>query len=227
MSDDEVERLQRQLERGGLFTHSALGRSGLRQREVESFVYGLVDVLLARGLIAEDELRDAVDGVRADLDVSGEPPEPAVVLRVDEPQADAEPPVQVDCAARIHICEAVCCKLDFPLSPEEIEGGVVRWDLGRPYAIRQESDGLCSHCDHTTRACGIYEDRPTPCKRYSCAADDRIWTDFDAMELNTEWIAEHLGAQQGGPRLLHAMLMAREDSDAAGAPPDPAGPDSQ
>lgn len=101
----------------------------------------------------------------------------------------------------------------------------MRWDLGRPYAIRHESDGLCSHCDHTSRACGIYEDRPTPCKRYSCAGDSRIWTDFDAMELNTEWIAEHLG-EEGGPRLLHSMLMARGDSDAASAPPDPGGRES-
>ena len=30
------------------------------------------------------------------------------------------------------------------------------------------------------------------CRRYSCAGDTRIWKDFEAMELNEEWIREHL-----------------------------------
>src|SRR5262249_22332691 len=34
---------------------------------------------------------------------------------------------------------------DFALSVPEIEAGAARWDLGRPYFIRQEADGLCTH----------------------------------------------------------------------------------
>ena len=84
MSREDVAALLRQVERAGLFTHSALGRGHLRQRELESFVYGLIDVLLAHGVIEEDELRRAVQAVRDEMDASGEPPEPGVVLRVDE-----------------------------------------------------------------------------------------------------------------------------------------------
>jgi hypothetical protein len=43
--------------------------------------------------------------------------------------------------------------------------------------------------------------------RSSAASCVRTWTDFDAMELNTEWIEANLGDRS--PRLLHAMLAAR------------------
>jgi hypothetical protein len=92
MSEDELAALLRQVERAGLFTHSALGRGHLRQRELESFVYGLIDVLTARGLIAEGELSAAVEAVREQMDNSGEVPEPGVVLRVDTPEAADMPP---------------------------------------------------------------------------------------------------------------------------------------
>lgn len=206
MSGDDIAGLLRQVERAGLFTHSALGRSHLRQRELESFVYGLIDVLLARGAITEDELSAAVAAVRAEIEASDEVGEPAVALRIDDPAAAASPPIEVDCAARYHVCGAVCCKLDFALSHEEVERGVLRWDMGRPYVIRHEADGLCVHNDRATGHCGVYADRPLPCRRFSCASDGRIWKDFDAMELNDEWIDANLG--DGAPRLLHAMLSA-------------------
>ena len=50
----------------------------------------------------------------------------------------------------------------------------------------------------------MYDERPRPCRRYSCATDDRIWKDFERMELNTEWIDANLTFAE--PRLLHAML---------------------
>ena len=50
--------------------------------------------------------------------------------------------------------------------------------------------------------CQIYEQRPNPCRMYSCEHDDRIWKDFDAMELNDEWIAEYLVKQRGPVELF-------------------------
>jgi Fe-S-cluster containining protein len=207
MTEDELRALERQVERGSLFTHTALGRAGLRMRELESFVFGLIDALVARDGITLDEIEDAARAARSQLDRGDEPPEPAVVIRRDPP-ATGEPAVEVDCSARMHVCHAVCCKLDFPLSGEEVEGGVIRWDLGRPYVIRHEPDGLCVHNDRDTGACGVYADRPRPCRRYSCATDDRIWKDFERMELNTEWIDANLSFAE--PRLLHTMLAQRQ-----------------
>ena len=204
MSRDDLDRLGRQVERGSLFTHTALGRGFVRLRELESFVYGLIDVLLARDLVSQEELAGAVASVRRQLDEAGEIPEPGLALRVDERAAAA--PVPVDCAARMHVCHAVCCKLDFPLSAPEVEAAKVKWDLGRPYLIRHESDGLCTHNERGTGRCGIYNDRPLPCRRYTCANDERIWEDFENMKLNTEWLDANLTKSE--PRLRHAMVVA-------------------
>jgi Fe-S-cluster containining protein len=198
--------LERQVERGSLFTHTALGRAGARTRELESFVFGLVDALIARDALSLDEVEAAVVAARRELDAKGEPPEPAVVLRLDaEDAADAVEPV--DCDARLPVCHAVCCKLGFALSAEEVEAGTLKWDLGRPYAIRHDAGGRCVHNDGDSCRCTVYDARPTPCRRYSCAGDERIWKDFDAMELNHEWLEENLSAPS--PRLLHAMLIER------------------
>jgi hypothetical protein len=136
MIEDDLDNLARQVERGSLFTHTALGRAGARTRELG--------------------------------------------------------------------------KLDFPLSVEEVETGALAWDLGRPYLIRHEADGLRVHNDRATGGCGVYEDRPCPCRQYCCATDERIWKDFERMELNEEWLEEHLA--EPPPRLLHGMLAERERS---------------
>ena len=62
------EELERQVERGSLFTHTAL--SGLAQRtfETESIVLGLVDVLLGKGIIDEDGLTAAATDARDAMD---------------------------------------------------------------------------------------------------------------------------------------------------------------
>ena len=75
----------------------------------------------------------------------------------------------------------------------------MRWDLGRPYLNRRGTDGYCHQCDPGSHACGVYEQRPSVCRRYSCANDARIWKDFDAMELNHEWIDANLGGERPGP----------------------------
>jgi Fe-S-cluster containining protein len=186
-----VSDLERQVERGSLFTHTALSTLAQRTYESESLVLGLVDVLIAEGLVEEGAVADAAEAVRTSLDARGETVGPGLALRMDPPGQEGAV-AEVDCAARMHVCHAVCCKLSFALSAPEVEAGKVRWDLGQPYLIRHEEDGLCTHCDRATGACGVYADRPQTCKGYSCAGDKRIWNDFDKMELNHEWIDEHL-----------------------------------
>ena len=57
-----------------------------------------------------------------------------------------------------------------------------------PYFNRTGPDGYCQQCDSETHPCGVYEQRPTPCKQYTCEGDERIWKDFDNMVINQEWI---------------------------------------
>jgi hypothetical protein len=113
-----------------------------------------------------------------------------LVLRCDDGAADRTG-TPVDCGARMSICQAVCCKLDFALTREEVLAGQVQWDLGRPFFVGRDTNSYCVHNDRRTGGCGVYADRPAICRRWSCANDPRIWKDFDGMELNAEWLSAH------------------------------------
>jgi Fe-S-cluster containining protein len=202
--------LDRQLERGSFFNQAVFQRGFSRLEQVETLLARLVDVLSAQGVVAPDELgfvtSESMNGESApSLEEGGEVPAaeageagivwPSVALRVDDPDEPLRAGVEVDCGSRMHICRAVCCRLKFPLSCEEVDSGTVKWDIGHPYVIRHESSGYCTHNDTGTGCCRIYGDRPAVCRRYSCAGDTRIWTDFEGMILNQAWIDEHLGAR--------------------------------
>lgn len=187
--DDARDALARQVERGSLFTHAQLSELAERVNDVEPLLYGLIDALVARGLIAEDDVLDAGEAARAEMQEHGEALTPGLAVRVDD-----GPPVvaEVDCARRLPVCRAVCCKLSFALTIAEIEAGRIKFDLGQPYHIRHEADGHCSHLARPAGTCAIYADRPGGCRSYACAGDARIWTDYDAMVLNHAWLDEHL-----------------------------------
>ncbi len=191
LHDDATGKLERQLERSQLFTHTALGEGFAKIAETSSFLYGLLDLLLAKGMIHEAELETAVARVREQMQAGGELAGPGTAIRPDS-GATTSGMVAVDCNSRMHVCKAVCCKLNFALSVPEIESGKVKWDLGRPYFIRHEADGYCTHLQQSCGGCSVYKDRPLICRTYSCAHDGRIWKNFEAMELNTEWIAANL-----------------------------------
>jgi len=203
-----VDALERQAERGSLFTHTALSEAAERVTEVEALLYGLIDVLMANKVIDQGALHGAAAAVRDELDQRGETTSPGVALRVDS-EVPADGFVPVNCAERMHVCHAVCCRLHFALSAGEVESGNLKWDLGRPYLIRQDADGACVHNDPETHGCSVYANRPTVCRRYSCANDERIWSDFEKMQLNTAWIEENLHATD--TRLAHVRMVRLPD----------------
>jgi Fe-S-cluster containining protein len=190
-STQDENSLERQIVRGNLFTHSSIGRQAERINEIESFLYGFIDLMMKKGLLQKEELTIAAEEVRKEMYEKGELSHAGIGIRIDK--SDETPDlVPVNCSERIHICKAICCKLNFALSVEEIESGKVKWDLGQPYFIRHENHGYCSHLDLVNKNCSVYNHRPAVCKKYSCANDQRIWKDFEKFELNTEWIEENL-----------------------------------
>jgi prolipoprotein diacylglyceryltransferase/Fe-S-cluster containining protein len=92
----------------------------------------------------------------------------------------------IDCASRIHLCHAACCKMHFALSGEDLEEGKIRWDVGQPYVIAQGDDGWCVHLDRETKCCGCYAARPLVCRTYDCRNDSRIWLDFERKIINPQ-----------------------------------------
>ncbi|MDA0167868.1 YkgJ family cysteine cluster protein [Solirubrobacter taibaiensis] len=188
---DQLNELERQVEGGNLFAHSTLTEHASRINEAAAIVNGLVGLLVQRGLIEGDELLAAVDSVRERTEQAGHHAHVGIAVRVEQ---EVEEP-EIDCEARLPICKAACCRLHFALSVEEVErGGPLRWELGHPYFNRHNADGYCHQWDD---GCGIYDERPSVCRSYTCADDDRIWKDFDAMELNHEFIDSKLSGERG------------------------------
>jgi Putative zinc- or iron-chelating domain len=93
---------------------------------------------------------------------------------------------EIDCENRIHLCKAACCRLPLALSKEDVQEGIVRWDLAQPYIIAQDKDGYCVHMDHQTCRCSVYTHRPIPCRGYDCRKDKRIWLDFEKRVVNSQ-----------------------------------------
>lgn len=196
--DDLLTELERQLRHSSFFTQASLEKQGKLADKLDTYVTALIDVLLQRSVIDADELqgvveqhrRTQVEALRSQYETDGTLPAwPNVLVREDDSADPSGLDEVVDCAARMHVCHAVCCTLPFPLSAAEVEAGKVKWDLGHPYLIRHDRRGRCVHNDESTGACGVYDDRPTVCHGYSCANDERIWKDFDAMVINDEFLA--------------------------------------
>ena len=113
--------------------------------------------------------------------------------RIDPP--NPAPESIINCAERVHLCRAVCCKLNFALTPAEVRSGKVKWDRKLPYLVAHGEDGYCAHLDHG-KGCNIFEDRPALCRRFDCRTDGRVWKDFDAMIPNTDWIEGIVASSQ-------------------------------
>jgi Fe-S-cluster containining protein len=205
---DRLDELERQVEAGNLFAHSAMTEQAARVNEAADVVNGLVGLLIQNGLIEGEELLAVVESVRDRTERAGQHTSIGVMVRKDHPD-EAGVENDVDCATRIPHCRGACCSFHFPLSIEEIErGGPLKWDLGKPYYNRHNSDGYCHKLD-ATHGCTIYDERPSVCRLYTCAEDGRIWKDFDAMIPNTEWLDNHFATIERGPVEIFMDTFAR------------------
>jgi len=190
---ENIKEIERQLERLGFFTQNGLTSLTNRVNELESALYGLINTLLLGETIDAAKLKEVSALVSKNMVEKGEQQRLSILMNAPENELNTDKSVpMVNCDERIHICKAVCCKLRFALEPEEIEKGIVKWDLGIPYQIRQKKNGYCSHIDNEKRCCTIYNDRPKVCSKFNCTNDKRLWKDFEKMELNHEWIAENI-----------------------------------
>jgi Fe-S-cluster containining protein len=90
-----------------------------------------------------------------------------------------KPSPDIDCAARIHLCEARCCRFEVSLSPQDVAEGLP-WLIDQPYALPRDPETKKCVCMDDAGACTIYEQRPGPCRAYDCRHDERVWIDFEA-----------------------------------------------
>lgn len=181
--DDKIDPLQRDLQRGLRFAHVMMSINQLEGREGTIFARALAELMVGKGMIAQEELQTMMDQVREQMEAV---PTPKVMLSRTEDKYTAEHTVLLDCASRIHICKAKCCTLTFYLTDQDLDEGIVRWDYGRPYWIQKREDDYCVHCDPETSRCRVHQSRPYVCRAYDCRNDERIWVDFERMIPNPE-----------------------------------------
>jgi Fe-S-cluster containining protein len=146
------------------------------------------------GWTANENARRAGTGSARDGDPLWEPVEwDGARYRIDPP--NPAPDAEINCAERVHLCKAVCCKLNFALTPGEVRSGKVQWDRRFPYLIAHGPDGYCAHLDKQS-GCTIHADRPALCRRFDCRTDGRVWVDFEGMIPNKAWIDGIVGSHQ-------------------------------
>lgn len=183
-ADDAVARPE--IGAGLAFLHGAVGTALLQTVEAQAHLYALTELLIARGIIPlKDFERRKAAAMKSATEEAMESWQGAQVLPDEADKYEVEP-VDIDCLARMPLCHAACCRLEFNLSRQDVAEGVVQWDFARPYKIRHREDGWCAHCDPATKSCGVRDHRPLVCRSYDCRQDARIWTDFERRVPNPE-----------------------------------------
>ncbi|MFQ6029561.1 MAG: YkgJ family cysteine cluster protein [Dehalococcoidia bacterium] len=183
---EEVEKLRREAAEGFLDAHERVNNNASKALETASFSYALIELLQEKGIISFDELNARQKVVMERLLQKFSDQGIGVMARQEfgQDKYSYNETVEIDCASRLHLCRAACCRLQFALSKQDIDEGIVKWDLGKPYMIAKHPDGYCKHLDQTTRQCTVWQNRPIPCRGYDCRQDERIWVNFEAREIN-------------------------------------------
>ncbi len=184
MQVEALEELREEVVEGLRYVHYQLGANTGKALEVSSFLYALIELLIERGIITEKELNERKIAVADRLVKKFQELGMGAVFQEKEQDKYGFDDVQIDCEIRRHLCKAACCKMSFALSREDIEEGIVKWDLGHPYMIAKEESGYCVHLEKTTHRCKIWKNRPVPCRAFDCRNDRRIWLDFENMIVN-------------------------------------------
>jgi Putative zinc- or iron-chelating domain len=171
--------------RGLLYAHDRANANTATLHETSSTLDAVVELLVAEGILDPDRLATARAATAPKRERQFYERGMAVAMQsFDDSKYAFEGGAEIDCAGRLPLCGAACCKLPVALSKEDVEEGVLRWELGRPYLLLHDADHHCHHLDRGTHRCGAYGARPIPCRAYDCRRDDRIWIDFEAGIVN-------------------------------------------
>jgi Fe-S-cluster containining protein len=167
---------RQEIERGLQFANIALTVNQDQGNEAVAYVQALADLLVAKGLIREEELEAPLEQARAEV---AKVPMPRVRLAdIGDKYAEGQS-VEIDCPSLIPLCHARCCTFLFYLTKQDLDEGAAKWDYGNPYWIKHNADGYCVHSDAQTRGCLIHAKRPHVCRKYDCRNDKRVWLDFE------------------------------------------------
>ncbi len=176
--DEPTLRLCRKdIQEGLRHVHEMLTATQDEGTKAAAYVRALAFILVDKGIIKPEELETLMRQVRCQM---VQEPTPRVRLGSTRDKYTAAGAVDVDCASLMPICRSRCCTFAFFLTKQDLDEGVVRWDYGNPYWIKQGTDGHCTHRDPITGFCTIHAQRPYICRKFDCRNDERLWLDFEA-----------------------------------------------
>jgi hypothetical protein len=149
------------------YTHTRLNANQRKTLEAASFLYALIELLSERGLITIDELdaRKAavVERLKEQIRREGDG---AMFQDPEYDKYNFEHAAEIDCANRVHLCHATCCRLPFALSHQDVREGIVHWNLGQPYLISRTAMATAHMI--ATRVRHLYQP-PCPCRASTAA----------------------------------------------------------
>lgn len=177
MSDDDQGQPDPNLSSGLRFLHTMGMQTKFEVFEASTRVLALLEEMIARGHVDLRSFEQRHERIKAQENERAR--QSAMVMvgpNIDKYKITDLP--DIDCEARIPLCEGRCCTLTFPLTFQDLDEGVIRWEYGKPYVIKHRDDGYCVH-NTPSRGCGAYEQRPAVCRSYDCRTDKRIWIDFE------------------------------------------------
>jgi Fe-S-cluster containining protein len=176
-ANETVQPLLRQDIQAGLRqVHGMLVTAQNESNTASAYIRALAFILVEKGILKQNELEMLMRQVRWEII---QKPTPRVRLGSIRDKYTAAGSAAVDCASLMPICHGRCCTFAFYLTKQDLDEGIVRWDYGNPYWIKQGADGHCTHSDPVTRFCTIHANRPFPCRKFDCRNDERIWLDFE------------------------------------------------
>ena len=162
------------LSSGLVYTHTRINDNTKKTLESTSFLYALIELLEDKGIITIEELDERKKQIAERLVKKFK--ESGLGLMYQDPEFDKynfEHTACIDCQDRMDVCKAVCCKLPFALSKQDVDEGIIQWNFSRPYIIAHNGDGYCSHLDKETYECAVHEHRPVPCRGFDCKDNKR------------------------------------------------------
>lgn len=188
--DEDLSKIVNDLSGGLLYTHARLTYNIQHTLKNASFLYALIELMDEKNILTIDELEERKKKVAEQLIRKFE--ESRIGLLYQEPEEDKyvfKPKREIHCEDRLPVCKALCCKIPFALSKQDVEEGIVRWEFGRPYLIAHDGDGYCVHLDRKSCRCTIYEQRPVPCRGFHCADNERwtVWQDYEGQVINPDF----------------------------------------
>lgn len=181
-----------ELLRGLIYAHNRTNANTAEVHEANATLHALVEVLVERGLIDSEAFE--VRRKQTSEQLRREYVERGMAVAMQEfgvSKYDFKSGAEIDCENRLHLCKAACCRLPFALSKQDVQEGVVKWDLGQPYMNARDTEGYCVHLDKCSGHCIVYAQRPIPCRGYDCRKDERIWLDFERRVINPRVTEPH------------------------------------